>query len=227
MQIEPNDPLETIARAILALRRPHPPRVLIDGRSAAGTTTFSAALAARLAQARPVVLAHFDDFHPLGYAAGGGSAPYTPAEYLERGFDFAAFERLVMAPAAPGGSGETALALADPSRTVKLAADGILLVDGCFLAKPGWRERWDFVVWLDVSFETMIERAAGRDVAWVGDAAKVRRRYAGFWRETHSLYERWGPRETADAIVDNEDAARPRLVSLTQPSGPRRRPPAS
>jgi len=209
------DVIDALAGAILAIALPHPVRVLIDGRSAAGKTTFSETLAKRLAAGgRQVVVAHFDEFHPVGYRTSGGSAAYTPARYLDEGFDFAAFEAMVMAPAAPSGSGRLTLSLEDPSQRAVLRPDGILVADGCFLAKPALRAAWDFMIWLDVSFETMIERAAARDVAWVGDAARVRRTYRTFWRETHSLYEPLGPRESADAIVDNEDAARPRLVRL-------------
>jgi uridine kinase len=208
-----NQPVERLSAAILAIVRPRPVRVLIDGRSAAGKTTFSDALADHLATSRrQVVVAHFDEFHPAGYRTRGGSAPYTPEQYLETGFDFAAFERMVMAPAA--GAGRLSLSLDDPDEQAMLGQDGILVVDGCFLAKPALRPAWDYMIWLDVSFETMVERAAGRDVAWVGDTAKVRLRYETFWRETHSLYESLGPRESANAIVDNEDAARPRLLRL-------------
>jgi uridine kinase len=210
-----SDPIQAIAVAILAVQRSHAVRVLVDGRSAAGKTTFASELARRLAVGgRQVVVAEFDEFHPAGYRSSGGSSAYTPERYLEEGFDFAAFDRDVMGPAAPGGDGRLTLSLEDPSPRADLRPDGILVVDGCFLAKPALRGAWDFVIWLDVSFETMVERAARRDVAWVHDEATVRRRYQTFWRDTHALYEGLGPRETADAIIDNEDALRPRLIRL-------------
>jgi uridine kinase len=206
-----DDATRALGAAILAIRR-RPVRVLIDGRSAAGKTTFSQTLMGRLAEGgRQVVLVEFDAFHPAGYRTSGGSAAYTPGQYLAAGFDFAAFEALVMAPSALGGSGRLMLSLEDPTRQATLGRDGILLVDGGFLAKPGLRAAWDYMIWLDVSFETMVERAARRDVAWVGDEATVRR-HRTFWRETHSLYEQLGPHESADAVVDNADPARPRLL---------------
>jgi uridine kinase len=210
-----SDAIRSISAAILALGKPHPLKVLIDGRSAAGKTTFSEALAGLLATSgRQVVLVRFDEFHPAGYRTAGGSAAYTPEAYLDDGFDFAAFDRMVMEPAASRGSRRITLSLEDPAQRAVLNPDGILVADGCFLAKPRLRAQWDFMVWLDVSFETMVERAAARDVAWVGDEAKVRRRYQTFWRKTHALYESLGPRETANAIVDNEDANHPRLIRL-------------
>jgi uridine kinase len=133
---------------------------------------------------------------------------------VDEGFDFGAFQRMVMTPAGPGGSRRLALSREEPSKQAVLDPDGVLVADGCFLAKPTLRSEWDFMVWLDVSFEAMIERAAARDTGWVGDEAKVRSRYQTFWRETHALYEDLGPRETADAIVDNEDINHPRLIRL-------------
>ncbi len=69
----------------------------------------------------------------------------------------------------------------------KLAEDSVLLVEGAFLLTPELRHWWDLAVWLVISFETMVERAVARDVGWVGDAAKVRTRYEGVWRQTHNL----------------------------------------
>jgi len=67
--------LETVAQAILALRWPRPVRALIDGRSAAGKTTLSYALAERLAPAgRQVLTIPLDEFHP----------PAAPARPLTR-----------------------------------------------------------------------------------------------------------------------------------------------
>jgi uridine kinase len=215
--------IDTVATAILAVSRDRPVRVLIDGRSAAGKTTFSATLGDRLARSgRHVLTVHFDDFHPVGYRPRGSSA-YTPGRYLEAGFDFGAFERLVLEPTGPQGGRVVALALegasdGGPSGSAQLTEDSILLVEGAFLLKPELRRWWDYAIWLDIGFATMVERAAARDVAWVGDVAKVRARYEGFWKVTHSLYETCGARDAANAIIDNEDPASPRLVREAAPS---------
>ena len=117
-----------------------------------------------------------------------------------------------MALALPGAFGDR------PSGETQLAEDGVLLVEGAFLLKPALRHWWDFAIWLDISFGTMTERAVARDVAWVGDPAKVRARYEGFWTQTLSLYEACGARETAHAVIDNEEPANARLVRLEPPS---------
>jgi uridine kinase len=213
--------IDQVAASILELRRDRPVRVLVDGRSAAGKTSFAATLGEQLAAAgRPVLTAHFDDFHPPGYRPLGSSV-YSPERYLEAGFDFAAFERLVLAPTAPGGGRRIARALpgddGGASGETQLAEDAVLLVEGAFLLKPALRHWWDLAIWLDIGFDTMVERAVGRDVAWVGDAAKVRARYEGFWTDTHRLYETCGARDAAHVVIDNEAPANPRLVRFTHP----------
>jgi uridine kinase len=209
--------VDELAAAILALQRQRPVRVLIEGRSAAGKTTFSRTLAERLGRSgRQAQVVHLDDFHPVGYRPLG-SAAYTPERYLQRGFDFAAFERLVLEPTREGGDGAISFALPggfedSPAGGTTLGVGALLIVEGVFLLKPGLRHWWDFVIWLDVSFATMVRRATARDVAWVGDADLVRHRYETFWTATHALYETGDPRGAAHAVIDNEDPATPRLV---------------
>ena len=211
--------IDQVAASILGLRRQGPLRVLIEGRSAAGKTTFAATLGERLAASgREVLTVHFDDFHPVGYRPLGSSV-YSPERYLDEGFDFGALERLVIAPTALAGSRRVICALPGASDAsageTLIAEDGILLVEGAFLLKPALRDWWDFAIWLAVSFDTMVGRAVARDVAWVGDPDKVRARYEGFWTETHSLYEACGARHAAHAVIDNEAPADPRLVRVS------------
>jgi shikimate kinase len=74
---------------------------------------------------------------------------------------------------------------------------------------------WEFVVWLDVSFETMIERAVRRDTQWIPSEAVVRARYRDLWIPLHTLYELTGVRSYADMIIDNENPSAPRCVSTS------------
>jgi uridine kinase len=57
---------------------------------------------------------------------------------------------------------------------VVVSQDSIVVIDGCFLLRPELRGFWEFVMWLDISFETMIERALKRDVDWMPSEAVVR-----------------------------------------------------
>jgi uridine kinase len=84
----------------------------------------------------------------------------------------------------------------------------VVIVDGIFLLKPEVTGCWEYVIQLDVDFETMVARARQRDVAWVGSETAVEARYRQHWIPTHELYERLAEvHARADAVVDNRDLA--------------------
>lgn len=90
-----------------------------------------------------------------------------------------------------------------------------MIVDGAFLFRPELVDCWDFTVWIDVSFDEMINRAVARDVAWVGSPEKVRRRYVERYVPLHLLYEaRTGARDRAEVLIDNSDLAHPKMLRM-------------
>lgn len=214
-----------IAEMALAIRRDHPVRIGVEGRSAAGKSTFADALAAALRPSgRQVLRAGIDDFHPPGHRARSAAGGYTPQSLYDEGFDYVAFRRLLLDPLGPGGDRRVRLALHDSLRDQSIegaeasaAADALAVVDGAFLLRPELRDGWDLVIWLDIGFETMIRRAVARDVAWQPDPEAIRRRYLERWRPTHELYEASGARELAHVVIDNEDPSAPTLVRMRAP----------
>jgi uridine kinase len=64
-----------------------------------------------------------------------------------------------------------------PERWIDAEPDCIAIVDGAFLLRPELENCWDVLVWLDIDFETMVERARERDMAWVGSEDAVVERY--------------------------------------------------
>jgi uridine kinase len=150
-----------------------PLRVGIDGRSAAGKTTFADQLAEAAGRRdRSVVRASVDDFHPPGHKSRG----YTLETYYGSAFDYRRFRSWVLDPLEPGGGRRCRLAYwdsftdtpASPELT-SVAEEAVLIVDGALLLRPELRECWDVVVWLHISFDEMVARAVKRDVAWAGD----------------------------------------------------------
>jgi uridine kinase len=98
---------------------------------------------------------------------------------------------------------------------VAVPEDAVVVVDGAFLLRPELRDCWDYTIWVRVDWATMLERAAARDVAWVGSEQEVRRRYRRLWVPLHRRYERdTGAPELADAVVDNTDPGHPRIERL-------------
>jgi len=214
-------PLDIAALNILALSTDGPLRIAIDGRSAAGKTTFADALGDRLRGAgRFVLRAGIDDFHPPGHGPRSASGGYTVDSYYAEAYDCGAFRDLLLAPLDTGADRRCRLRFHDSftdipidGPIVEVPKDGIVVIDGCFLLRSELLGFWEFVIWLDISFETMIERAAKRDIAWMPSEATVRTRYRERWIPLHKLYEGTGARSYSDMIIDNEDCAAPRCLA--------------
>jgi uridine kinase len=215
----------TIADAVERLVLEHPTRVGIDGRSAAGKTTFADSLAEELrARGRAVLRASIDDFHKPGHKFRSMAEAWTPQTYYDDGYDYAAFVALLLAPLGPGGTRRCRPALFDSyhdafvsEQWLDVRGNTVAVIDGAFLSRPELASHWDYLVWLRVDFETMIERARRRDTAWVGDAGVVAERYRRRVLPTHELYEQLvDPAARADAVIDTRDLDAPTIVRLAR-----------
>jgi len=215
-----------LADVVTSLRVGHPTRVAIDGRSAAGKTTLADELAEAVrARAREVIRASIDDFHLPGHKYRSRLGGWTPRSYYEEGYDYDAFRELLLRPLGPGGSRRCRTGLFDafhntwlPEEWQTVGDRTVAIVDGVFLLRPDLAGNWDYVIWLEIDMETMVERARRRDVAWVGSEQVVEERYRKHWIPTHERYERLDdPQAFAHAIVDNREPGKPRLLRLTQP----------
>ncbi len=215
-----------LAERILALRPGHPVRVGIDGRSAAGKSTFACALADGIRMAgRTCYVCDLDDFHPPGHKHRAAAGYFDSLEkYLAEGYDFASFRQLAIDPAGPSGSRRCRLAMwrsfedePYPEQWVRLDEDAVLVAEGGFLLLPELRQLWDFSIWLDIDTQTLLDRVARRDV-WIGDADQIWDSYRGGWIPRHERYEALHrPQARADAVVDNRQPDHPRLTRLVPP----------
>lgn len=215
------EPIDLLATRILALRPGHPTRVGIDGRSAAGKSTFARALAERVrAAGRACYVCELDDFHPPGHKHRSAAGYFDSLEkYLADGYDFASFRRLAIDPAGPAGSRRCQLAMwrsyedePYPEQWVTLDEDAVLVAEGGFLLLPDLRQLWDFSIWLDIDFQTLLDRVAGRDF-WVGDADQIKDQYRRGWIPRHKRYEALHePQACADAVLDNRELDRLRII---------------
>src|SRR5262245_17608914 len=108
------NPLDVVASRILGFSSDRPIRVGVDGRSAAGKTTFADALSERLRGAGRIVMrAGIDDFHPPGHGLRSAAGGYTAESYYAEGYDFVAFRDLLLAPLDVGGDCRCRLGLHD------------------------------------------------------------------------------------------------------------------
>jgi uridine kinase len=145
---------------------------------------------------RPVIRASIDDFHRPGHKYGSMRGEWTAQSYYDESYDYVAFRELVLQPLGPGGNRRVRTAIFDSFHDVPIqeywqsaSEKAILIVDGAYLQREELRTHWDYLIWLKVDTETMIARARQRDVAWVGSAEVVERRYRTRVVHRHALYE--------------------------------------
>jgi uridine kinase len=218
--------VDALADVMTALPLGHPTRVAVDGRGAAGKTTLADELAEAVrARAREVLRASIDDFHRPGHKYRSQRGGWTPQSYYDEGYDYDAFRDLLLRPLGPGGNRRCRPALFDsfhdawlPAEWREVGARAVVIIDGVFLLRPELAGYWDYIIWLDIDHETMVERARRRDTAWVGSADIVEERYRRHWVPTHDLYERLTAAPArAHAIIDYRDIQQPKLLRLSQP----------
>ena len=217
--------LNRIAQTILQAQAGEEPlRVAIDGIDTAGKTTLANELADVLAEKGcPIVRASIDGFHrPRAerYARGADS----PEGYYLDSFNHAALIACLLEPLGPGGSRLICTSAFDfhtdrPRQTPWQSAPPgcILLFDGVFLLRPELRPYWDFSIFVEIDYETALQRALVRDLALFGEAAEVERRYRQRYIPGQQLYfEEARPREHANLIVDNRNPAAPEFLKAAR-----------
>ncbi len=216
--------VQSLARVVASLSLGHPTRVAIDGRSAAGKTTLADELAQAVrASGRNVVRASIDDFHYPGHRDRGRHLAWTPQSYYDEAYDYQAFQEVLLDPLGPDGSRRCRTALFDslrdrpfPEAWISVSDRAVVVIDSIFLLRPEFAGQWDFIVWLEIDMETMVQRACGRDVAWVGSVAEVEDRYGQHWIPTHELYERLAsPCARAHVVIDNRCCAAPKALRFS------------
>ncbi|GIG53982.1 uridine kinase [Demequina activiva] len=194
-----------------------PVLIAIDGPDAAGKTTLRRELAAVLkAQGRDVVEASMDDFHhteDVRYRQGRTSA----RGFWEDSFDHEAFIAKVLDPLSAGGDRIVTLRhhdldsdrILEDVPSCRVGDNVTLLADGLFMQHPGFRDRWDAVIWVEAPYSVRFGRMVARDGLEADPEDPVQRRYF----DGQLIYRsEVGPRERALVVVDNTDPARPRIL---------------
>ncbi|MEU4579828.1 uridine kinase [Nonomuraea sp. ATR24] len=191
----------------------------IDGLTAAGKTSLGHELAEAIAATgRPALRATLDDFkkpwkdrHLYDRESGEG--------YYRNAYDYDALKRLLLGPCRDPEAASCALCSIDPltqvdhsATTAPLTPDSVLVVDGVFAFRPEIDDWWDYRIWVDVDADLSIRRGAARDANWAGSGAEAVHRDRYLVAARLYLAEA-DPVPRMDAVVDNRDFARPRLVT--------------
>ncbi|MCC7369635.1 MAG: uridine kinase [Chloroflexi bacterium] len=218
--------INALADAVLSIERGHPVRVAVDGWSCSGKTSIADELAAEVgARGRSIMRVHIDDFHCKGYRDRSHIGEWTPRLYWDEGYDYDIFRAWVLEPLGPGGDRRCRTDLRTtwndqetPAVWHDIADNAVAIVDGTPLLHPLLASHWDYVIWLQVDIEMLVERACRRDGLWYGSREAAERRYRGFRQPGHELYERLAaPSRHAHAVVDNCNFESPRLLRVGQP----------
>jgi uridine kinase len=168
--------LAAVAAFVVAVERPHPVRVAIDGRTASGKTTIADELALELKRiGRATIRTSIDGFHRPKrdrYARGR----HSPEGYYFDARDLDAIRRLLLEPLGPGGTLTYRTASFDLATDLPIMAPthradraDILIVDGTFLQRPELRDAWEVAVFVDVDAATAAQRGASRDAVQLDD----------------------------------------------------------
>jgi uridine kinase len=212
--------IKKISHHIAKIERPHPVRVAIDGVDCAGKTMFAAELGQELhKQNRPIIHASIDGFHRTReerYRRG----KLSPKGYFCDSFDLDALTQNLLKPLGLHGDLIYTNAVFDfrtdspvPKITHKTPPDAILLFDGVFLLRPEIDAHWDFRIFLQVSFQTVLERALLRDAKLFGSAQETEQRYLKRYIPGQKIYmKEVHPRQKADIVIDNNNPANPIIL---------------
>ena len=82
----------------------------------------------------------------------------------------------------------------------------IVLLEGIFLFKRGYRHQFDLSVWIDCSFECALERAIERGQEGLPPAETIEAFETIYFPAQRIHFARDKPREAADCIVTNDKA---------------------
>jgi uridine kinase len=212
--------LVELATLVLAVARPHPTRVAVDGFSAAGKSTLADELAGVIT-GRPVIRVEIDHFmRPPGTRTA--YPPDSPDSYYLDSWDYPAVRDRLLRPLGPGGDRRYRTAITDArgrpvdSALRTAAEDAILIADGVFLQRRDLDPHWDLRIWVDIGFDDVLRRGVARDGARMDDAA---RRYRTKYIPGERRYrDEVDPAGRADVVVDNRDPAAPGLTIRRRPA---------
>jgi len=212
--------LHELSGLILDSKQSWPLRVGIDGIDAAGKTFLSNELAAHLrAKGAEVLRASIDGFHnPKQIRQQRGAL--SPQGYYHDSFNYPLLKEYLLEPLAPAGKRLCRASAFDfksdsPTLAEELCVtDGcILLFEGVFLFRPELLAEWDLKIFVDIDFQTSLERALQRDLELFGNQQEITRRYRERYIPGQQLYlESVKPKTRADIIFDNRDFMNPGIT---------------
>lgn len=209
--------IHVLTKTIVSAKRAVPLRVGIDGIDAAGKTSLADELAEQLTKlGHPILRASIDGYHnPKHIRHKRGS--YSPEGYYYDSFNYELLQENLLKPLEPTGKRICRISVFDFKTDSESAAneitatdDHILIFEGVFLFRAEILRYWDLKIFVDIEFQTSLERAIERDLYLFGSREEIEKRYNERYIPGQKIYfAEEDPKAKADIIVNNNDFTNP------------------
>ena len=213
--------LRVIAQQINSLNQPHPVRVGIDGVSASGKTRFADDLVEPLEKiGSHVIRASIDGFHnqsDIRYRRG----KFCPVGYVDDSFDRQAILENILYPLGPNGDLKYTPSKFDFVENKETSAslqeakpNSVLIFEGVLLFCDQLHSHFDFKIFIDASFDTIVARAISRDQSRFGCLDTLLEKYHKRYIPGQKIYlSKHKPKDQAHIIIDNNDFNNPYFMT--------------
>lgn len=215
-----NDLILSTAQFIDDIDLPHPTRVGIDGVSASGKTVFADDLVKPLeAMGRHVIRTSIDGFHNpphIRYQRGKD----CHHGYFSDSFNYTAVIQDILEPLGPDGELQYNPVRYDLHQDRKVQhkyqsaqKNSILLFEGVMLFRDPLNSYWDYKIFLDVSFDIVLERALKRDHKRLGGENQLLHKYNKRYIPGQKKYlNKYAPERQAHLVVNNNNYHEPYFI---------------
>jgi uridine kinase len=217
--------IEKILEAIRSVKNERPALVAFDGVDTAGKTTLADAAAEQMRRHGPgtPVRVSLDKFHyPKNIRNARGALSHEG--YFHDSFDYTSVLECVIKPVREN-AGHLVPGVFDYNanskitlRPIPVSPDLVVLFDGIFLNRDELASVWDLSIFLDISFDTMRQRALARDLTLFPAEEEIRKRYENRYIPGQRLYlAQCRPQERAHIVIDNNDYHHPCIIKFQPP----------
>lgn len=212
--------LKIISEKILSIKKDSPVLVGINGVDASGKTILTKELSQKLKKSeRKIMIASVDDFlNPKDIRYQKDKNPAESFYYDSYNYD--AIINLLLKPFHSGNLEyrnkffDYRINSEIDCPTQEAEKNSILIMEGIFLFRPELIDFWDLKIFLDVDFETTLQRALERETEknHIGSKQKIIDRYKKRYIPGQKLYlKEVNPKAKSDIVIDNSDWENPKI----------------
>ena len=180
----------------------------IDGLGGAGKSTISELLSGYFQNQNKtrVIILHIDDFiHPRAIRYNPDIPEWKCYYHLQWRYDY--FIQHVLQPLRNGQDFNDSITFYDKendcyfSRQVTIPVGSLVIVEGIFLQREELRDMFDYMIYLDISEETRLQRVLKRD-GYIGSQQQIHDKYENRYFPAERIYIReYNPVAMADYVI--------------------------